>query len=742
MAGLISSQDYLRQARDRSGVLDSMQQRSSRANQLMETYGVDWWSKKKRELDHSSKEINDYFNSGNTTAEDTARFREQAQGYYDSLGKDMDSYGSGSNRYKELKSYRDYYQNVLGGLRQDDLQRSTKGFDDYLSGGKYTAEGNNKYRSEAEQAIKDLDEEMKGLNKDSDYYKMLSGYRDEYDRSLKIFDRTDAGASTIDYVNADAWHSPEDFAIQKQLVQDNIDMLTQEMEASEDQESDEYKALAAYKEWYEGLLTDLDTRKAQDDYFTETGKAKGVTGEENYVSWQKRNDYGYATQLSKTLKEKEEELKQLNPDYVNLSDAAFKRLINDAEQELEIAQAMGGPSDYDAAKKKYDDLVSAQELVGQVNQLRKDQNVLRGHQVDAILYQNYGGYDKNTDYQKLVDNLNDQLAKAKEGTEDYEKLQMQILAIAGANGDGTDANGLYDENTWLGRHIMEGFDAEAAEARLAEIEDEMRPIQEEINGLSMGVVGDDVTDLNARYKELTTKQADLRAEKRDLQQKLNSSNNLKERTRLESEYNAIRNKDPFLEAGKGVVKSTEATGGNTYTYYGEKAGFGVLPNFDALDDEYGAEIRDMIYMALGAKEMGVDIGFTVEDVLKAYQGQINEIGGMKDAKKIDEMENGVARWLRQEIGVGLLGGVQRHFDPPEHALRCQAGLHQAGPRRAVRRRQPPRRPELLADAARCHGHDRQHAAGYAAVRRRRCWSRRRWCRPWLRQAGRCGSDDR
>ena len=494
-----------------------------KANDTLEFMGLDWWTKKKHDLDQSSKEINDYFNSGNTTAEDTARFREQAQGYYDSLSKDMDSYGSGSNRYKELKSYRDYYQNVLGGLRQDDLQRSAKGFDDYFSGGKYTVEGNNKYRSEAEEAIKDLDEEMKGLNKDSDYYKMLSGYRDEYDRSIKSLDRTDAAASTIDYINADAWHSPEDFAIQKQLVQDNIDMLTQEMEASEDQESDEYKALAAYKEWYEGLLTDLDTRKAQDDYFTETGKAKGITGEENYVSWQKRNDYGYATQLGKTLKEKEEELKRLNPDYANLSDAAFNRLIKDAEQELEIAQAMGAPSDYDAAKKKYDSLVSAQELVGQVNQLRKDQDVLRGHQVSAILYEHYKGYDKNTDYQKLVDDLNDQLAKAKEGTEDYEKLQMQILAIAGANGDGTNENGLYDEYTWLGRNIMEGFDAEAAEARLAEIKEDMRLVQEEINN---------ALDLSARYRELTTKQAALSAKKRDLQQKLNSSNNLKERNRI------------------------------------------------------------------------------------------------------------------------------------------------------------------------------------------------------------------
>ena len=445
MAGLITARQYL----------DNM---NSRRQQYAENYGVDWWTKKKYDLDQSSKEINDYFNSGNTTAEDTARFREQAQGYYDSLGKDMDSYGSGSNRYKELKSYRDYYQNVLGGLRQDELQRSTKGFEDYYQSGKYTVDGNAKYRSEAEQAIKDLDEEMKGYNKDSEYYKMLDSYRNFYDQSIKTFDRTDAAASLNDYITADAWHSEEDLAVQKQLAQDNIDMLTQELEAMEDKESDDYKILEGYKSWYEELSKNLDERQKFDASFK---------GAEDYATWQKRTDYKYAAQLNSTLKQKQAELEKNFPDIAQMDSKQLEKAIASAEAQLTFDQLYSAPNVVEEGEARLQAMRDAQQLVAERDQLKMDQDALKLHQTSAILYENYKGYNKSTDYEKIVENLKDQLSKTEEDSEDYLKIQAQIDALAGVNGDGTNADGIYDENTFLGRYIMDHFDVDAAKTELA-----------------------------------------------------------------------------------------------------------------------------------------------------------------------------------------------------------------------------------------------------------------------------------
>ena len=551
--------------------------------------------------------------------------------------------------------------------KQKEYQQSANDFGNYLNSGNYTTADTDKYRSSANKAVEDLTAEMSRYGKSSNEYKTLDNYRNFYQNSLNAFDRIDVGTKAIDYASDyDTWRSQEDYDLQKKSLQDSIDALDQEMEAMEDKNSEDYKYLQSYRDWYSSIADGLNTRATQDAEFQDV---------DDYTAFKNSTDFQHVADVRKTLKEKIAEIEQLDPKVQGMSEKQLNTYINSLESDYVGLQAYGGSPQ--EIQELGDKIAKLKELrdgdFHNLEAMKVELARLEKYGDEIIRSVNYGGYDASTDYQKKIDELREARALTEEGTKDREEIDAQIRAIAGVNGDGTNADGLFDESTWLGRQIMSDFDVEAAQKRLDEIDKELEDrglAKNQFLGhlLGSGSVqhmdvdenGDTIFVEDQAAPESDPEVMALRNEKRRLTQQLNSSERLQKRNAIDTSYEDLDEEKRAQLAAKGLEMLT-ATDANGVPVYGKFSGTRIgnlrdLLDLEGMDEayaQYGADVRDKVLAAIGAAELGEDIGYTVEEALHAYEAQINDVAGYKMATKRR------GSWVRSVLGMGALAGLNQ-----------------------------------------------------------------------------------
>ena len=167
----------------------------------------------------------------------------------------------------------------------------------------------------------------------------------------------------------------------------------------------------------------------------------------------------------------------------------------------------------------------------------------------------------------------------------------------------------------------------------------------------------------------------LRAEKTELTRKMNSAVKFQEKDAAEKAFSGLSEEEhnALQEAGLQHISQK----GDTYYRdigFDSTQSNGQLDNFrylndteklDALPEKYRAyadqakAIRGMLVEALGAEALGKDIGYTVDDILRLYEGDINMIAGLLSAQDISSMDSDFARWNRQVLGVGTQAGLNQ-----------------------------------------------------------------------------------
>ena len=540
----------------------------------------------------------------------------------------------------------------------------------YMSAGEYASGKNGMYRSSATKAVEDLNSEIERYGKTSAQGKTLAAYRDYYQKAIGDIDRIDIGTKVNEYLgDRDSWHSAEDYNTQKTILQDSIAALQKEMDEIENKDSSDYRSLKGYYDWYSELLGSLD---ADNDYYANTFKDE--KGFENYRR-ARDGDYQYTANLRSTIAQEQQKLADagLNADAtVGQIDA----LISDLTWNIN-----GGIGDTAANQKRLAALGEARSAAEHLSQLNEDLKGATEWQ-DSLIRINYGGYDSGTDYEKLLAELEAARQKTEEGSEDREKIDAQIRAIAGVNGDGKDANGLYDSNTWLGRQIMSNFDVESAQKEL-DVMDEIidlygkeQQLRHELLMLQSNVASEEflskeeqlamaqkeIDDIVAEREALQREHPDydlneieLRGKRLDLSQRVLSSSNLQAQNRIGEDYSKLSDEEKaaLIEEGKKHFDLADNV------YVGSNGMGRKIANVSDLDDEMGGGIRDMLYAAIGAEYLGKDIGYTALDVKDAYEAQINDIAGYKLADKINNYKSGVGRWSAQVLGMGAQAGLNQ-----------------------------------------------------------------------------------
>lgn len=549
-----------------------------------------------------------------------------------------------------------------------DMQKQADDFGNYLNSGNYTTADTEKYRSSANKAVEDLTAEMGRYGKSTQQYKTLDSYRQYYQDSLGAFDRIDVGTKMGDYINDyDTWRTQEDYDLQKKSLQDSIAALDAEMEKIEDKNSADYKALQSYRDWYATYEDALNRRAEQDGWFDDV---------DDYTAYKNSTDFKHVADVRRTIKEKQDELKAIDPSLENATEQDIDKKIKALQSQMNDLQLYGSPEDVQNAQAQLNALAQAKETIGNLDAMRTELGRLEKYGNDNI-QQNYGGaYDPNFDYGKKMDELRLALEKAENDPVKYEEISAQIRALAGPNGDGTNENGLYDENTWYGRYLMENFDVEAARKRVAEIDKELKDL-----GLAedrwLANLGSGINDAEANwdfdgssYERVMAKEADphvmaLRQEKTELTQKLNSSERQQGRSKIEASKAQLSPERlaELTEAGKSQLDVS----GRFYSGKDRLVDLGVLSDLtkefgDSDTDKYYAkraqELLDMVYAAIGAEKRGIDIGYTVDEALKAYEAQINDIAGYRRAAEVNRTDSDFVRWNRQVFGQGgLIGGA-------------------------------------------------------------------------------------
>lgn len=557
--------------------------------------------------------------------------------------------------------------------RQYDLRQSQADFDNYLSSGDYNSENNKKYRDMATKAVADLDAEMKQYASNSNERKFLNQYKTYYQNALPSFDRMDVSANMRDYLSYDPnsnrfnnWHSEEDYNTQKSYIDQQKQLLQTEMDAIEDQTSADYQSLKSWMDQYDLLSDALEERNTYDRQFQDIN---------DYTAFERSSDYKNTIQAKQTLRQAQEQLKDL--------EAQIKPLEMKFNGYTDLSSLAG--ADAEAYQQLSDLRQQYAKQQENVLQLTSEVAGMEKWQKDAAIANYYMQYGADADYQQILDDLIEARNKAKEGSEDWAKIDLQIRALAGENENGLNANGQYDDNTLYGRAVMRDFNMEAAQKRLDEINQELKDlgvsesrfwgmVSDADNNFGVDAAGMVYTD-DSRAGESDPRVMALRQEKTELTRKMNSAGKFQEKDSAERAFSNLSEAEHQALQEEGTKHLTQK--GNTYYRdigVGAEEGSGVLDNFRYLNDtekldalpqkykyyaDHAKEIRDMLVEALGAEATGKDIGYTVDDVLRLYEGDINLISGLLSSQDISNMESDFLRWNRQVFGVGTQAGLNQ-----------------------------------------------------------------------------------
>ena len=555
--------------------------------------------------------------------------------------------------------------------QQKSLNAQQTDFNNYLSSGNYSVDNNKKYRDMATQAVADLDTQMKRYGTNSNEYKTLKGYKTYYENALPTFDRLDVGANVQDYLSYDQdkgftnWHSQDDYNTQKSYLDQQRQAVQTELDGIEDQNSVDYQNLKSWQDQLDMYANALEERNNWDKQFEDVN---------DYTAYERAGDYKNSIQAKQTLKDAQDQLKE--------TEARLKAMQMKFAAVTDLSTLDG------ADAQEYQDFINLQQdykqLQENVTNAAAEVAGLEKWQKNTATYNLLSQYGEDADYEQILNDLRAAREKAQEGTEDWAKIDLQIRAIAGENEDGLNENGQYDDSTLLGRSIMRDFDVDAAQKRLDEIDQELKNLGVSTSRFWGGVTNADnafgvdaagmvYTDENA-VGESDPRVMALRQEKTELTRKMNSAEKFQEKDAAETAFKNLSDEDHAALQEEGLKHITDKGDGKRFYRDG---GFdptqssGMLENFQYLTDEQlehldkdwekeqGKAIRNMIVEAVGAEALGKDIGYTVDDILRLYQGDINRLSGEIDAKKISAMDSDFARWNRQVLGVGTQAGLNQ-----------------------------------------------------------------------------------
>ena len=534
-------------------------------------------------------------------------------------------------------------------------------FGNYLNSGNWTTEDNQKYRSSAYKAVEDLTSEMKNYKKGSSEYQTLDGYKNYYENSLKDFDRMDVGVNANNYILADAWHSPEDYENQRSALQASIDSIQAEMDALGETESSDYKKLQSYRDWYQTIMDGgedgygLTQREEMDRRF-------GTADE--YVQFQRSLDYNNHVQAKDTLAKTQEELKTARAEFEQAQNDF--NLGNISYQDLALA---------DQKVKQLEDNVAT--ITDEVAGLEKNQR--------ALIYANYlATYGEDADYEKIVNDLIEARNKATNPAE-RAKLDLQIRVLAGENEEALTDDNQLDDSTLYGRSKLRKYDRDTAQQRVDEIDARLKELDAAqtkagalFTDVSFGGTGLGIHQGESRPDE--SKEAnELRAERANLQRLLNKSAAIQEQKNIEEKLPQTPNYEHFVEVGRNsTVKNGDVYAYKLPGYDEEKASLtkgyaesmtGNLGDFAAIaEDENYKQLADMFYAAVGAEVEGIDIGYTVKDLMDAYGGELAQIKGLKLADEISKIDSDFLRWNAQVLGVGTQAGLNQFASGVQQAF--------------------------------------------------------------------------
>lgn len=540
---------------------------------------------------------------------------------------------------------------------EEDRKQKLNDFSGYLNSGNYSLDNNKKYRDMATQAVADLDAEMKRYGTSSNEYKTLKGYKTYYENALPTFDRLDVGANVQDYLSYDQdkgftnWHSQDDYNTQKSYLDQQRQAVQTELDGIEDKTSVDYQNLKSWQDQLDMYANALEERNNWDKQFEDVN---------DYTAYERAGDYKNSIQAKQTLKDAQDQLKE--------TEARLKAMQMKFAAVTDLSTLDG------ADAQEYQDFINLQQdykqLQENVTNAAAEVAGLEKWQKNTATYNLLSQYGEDADYEQVLNDLRAAREKAQEGTEDWAKIDLQIRAIAGENEDGLNENGQYDDSTLLGRSIMRDFDVDAAQKRLDEIDQELKDLGVSTSRFWGGVTNADnafgvdaagmvYTDENA-VGESDPRVMALRQEKTELTRKMNSAEKFQEKDAAETAFKNLSDEDHAALQEEGL-KHISQKGNNFYRDggYDPTQSSGMLENFQYLDDELGGDIRDMLIEAVGAEALGRDIGYTVDDIMRLYQGDINHIAGKKEADKISAMDSDFARWNRQVLGVGTQAGLNQ-----------------------------------------------------------------------------------
>lgn len=540
---------------------------------------------------------------------------------------------------------------------QEDRKQKLDDFNNYLNSGSYSVDNNKKYRDMATQAVADLDAEMKRYGTNSNEYKTLKGYKTYYENALPTFDRLDVGANVQDYLSYDQdkgftnWHSQDDYNTQKSYLDQQRQAVQTELDGIEDQTSVDYQNLKSWQDQLDMYANALEERNNWDKQFEDVN---------DYTAYERAGDYKNSIQAKQTLKDAQDQLKE--------TEARLKAMQMKFAAVTDLSTLDGTDA------QEYQDFINLQQdykqLQENVTNAAAEVAGLEKWQKNTATYNLLSQYGEDADYEQILNDLRAAREKAQEGTEDWAKIDLQIRAIAGENEDGLNENGQYDDSTLLGRSIMRDFDVDAAQKRLDEIDQELKDLGVSTSRFWGGVLDADksfgvdaagmVYDTNDSVGESDPRVMALRQEKTELTRKMNSAEKFQEKDAAETAFRNLSDEDHAALQEEGL-KHISQKGNNFYRDggYDPTQSSGMLENFQYLDDELGGDIRDMLIEAVGAEALGRDIGYTADDIMRLYQGDINHIAGKKEADKISAMDSDFARWNRQVLGVGTQAGLNQ-----------------------------------------------------------------------------------
>lgn len=574
---------------------------------------------------------------------------------------------------------------------EEDRKQKLNDFSGYLNSGNYSLDNNKKYRDMATQAVADLDSEMKRYGTNSNEYKTLKGYKTYYENALPTFDRLDVGANVQDYLSYDQdkgftnWHSQDDYNTQKSY-------LDQQRQAIQSSIAAEEKKL---KESGASTSADLESMKSWQSQLDEYGKLidrrnefdKQFDDADKYAAYERSFDYKNTMQAAKTLEEQKADLEAKQAELTQL-EMKFGQSKNNANIWLQNAAnaaqgidtntntALAMAQDPEGYQRMLDLQEQTEALRDNVSKLEEDLNLMQFYQ-DLDIEQNYGKYNPKVDWEEIVNEKKEARNKAEQtygkDSEEYAKIDRQIKFLAGENEDGTGQDGLFSDDSYLGRYKLQGIDVEAERKKYEDLEQQLKDrgaatTASESWWKKLDTAAQSALDAqinpwgsaesaaqNAETYALETDQdiVNLRSQKQDLNQRIQSAEKYQNRADQENKYNALgeTTQAELIDAAKGAISED----GKGYTDANGR--YHRVDRLEYLTDDMEPELRNQIYAAIGAEILGKDIGYTVDEITDAYKARMNQAAGYTWGKKLHDMDSDFWRWNAQVLGAGTQAGV-------------------------------------------------------------------------------------